>query len=153
MYADTVQPIALLFAGSSTTTIGNRISDVTSPWASALSVPLLDADKLSHDRGSSDWLRHGRRARCDFSLDFARAMAAKEAHAERICSRMRFSCWRWGVSYEDPLRAAVVLFIMRRAARNPLVLLTPRCRTEVSHRRFSCIGWNEPQQPRDDRSG
>src|SRR5258708_432712 len=28
--SDTVQPIALLFAGSSTTTIGNRISDVTS---------------------------------------------------------------------------------------------------------------------------
>ena len=144
--ADTVQPIALLFAGSSTTTIGNRISDVTSALGvSFVGPPSTTATFTCPAAAATAAAPAGTRAAI-FPSGFARAMAAKERHAERLMLEDAVLGVGVGVSSEDPSEALVLIYLEEGRSHSPLPADLDGVRTEVVRTdAFRAFGWNEPQ--------
>ena len=144
--ADTVQPIALLFAGSSTTTIGNRISDVTSALGVSFVGPASTTATFTCPAAAATAAAPaGRRAAMSPS-GFARAMAAKERHAERLMLEDAVLGVGVGVSSEDPSEAVVLIYLEEGRSHSPLAADLDGVRTEVIRTdAFRAFGWNEPQ--------
>jgi hypothetical protein len=137
--AGTAEPVALLFAGSSTSTIGNPIQDVmgalgvsfvggaphavTCPAAAAgaaTSTPSLPAHAIE------------------------RASAAKSRHAEALLERRDVQGVGVGVSETDPSQAAIVLYVIEGPSHGPLPLELDGVPTQVvASDRFRATGWNE----------
>ena len=144
--ADTVQPIALLFAGSSTTTIGNRISDVSSALGVSFVGPPSSAATFTCPAAAATAAAPaGARAAISPS-GFARAMAAKERHAERLMLEDAVLGVGVGVSSEDPSEAVVLIYLEEGRSHSPLAADLDGVRTEVIRTdAFRAFGWNEPQ--------
>ncbi len=144
--ADSVQPIALLFAGSSTTTIGNRISDVTSALGVSFVGPASTTATFTCPAAAATAAAPaGARAAISPS-GFARAMAAKERHAERLMLEDAVLGVGVGVSSEDPSEAVVLIYLEEGRSHSPLPADLDGVRTEVVRTdAFRAFGWNEPQ--------
>jgi len=144
--ADTVQPIALLFAGSSTTTIGNRISDVTSALGVSFVGPTSTTATFTCPAAAATAAAPaGARAAISPS-GFARAMAAKERHAERLMLEDAVLGVGVGVSSEDPSEVVVLIYLEEGRSHSPLPADLDGVRTEVIRTdAFRAFGWNEPQ--------
>ncbi len=144
--ADTVQPIALLFAGSSTTTIGNRISDVTSALGVSVVGPTSTTASFTCPAAAATAAAPaGARAAISPS-GFARAMAAKERHAERLMLEDAVLGVGVGVSSEDPSEAVVLIYLEEGRSHSPLAADLDGVRIEVIRTdAFRAFGWNEPQ--------
>jgi len=143
--SDTVQPIALLFAGSSTTTIGNRISDVTSALGVNFVGPTSAKPSFTCPAAASAAAPAGVRAAVS-PAGFARAMAAKERHAERLMLEDAVLGVGVGVSSEDPSEAVVLIYLEEGRSHSPFPADLDGVRTEVIRTdAFRAFGWNEPQ--------
>jgi len=145
--SDTVQPIALLFAGSSTTTIGNRISDVTSALGVSFVGPATASPTFTCPApAASAAAPAGARAAVSPS-SFARAVAAKERHADRLMLDDTVLGVGVGASSEDPSEAVVLIYLEEGRSHSPLPADLNGVRTEVVRTdAFRAFGWNEPQQ-------
>jgi hypothetical protein len=139
--ADTVQPIALLFAGSSATTIGNRISDVTS----ALGVSFVGPASTTPTFTCPAALAPAAAPAAVSSSGFARALAAKERHADRLMFDDAIIGVGVGVSTENPSEAVVLIYLEEGRAHSPLPAELDGVPTEVVRTdAFRAFGWNEP---------
>ena len=135
--SDTAEPIGLLFAGSSTTTIGNRISDVISalnvafvggnthvvscPGAAAASVAALTPGAAN------------------------RATAAKEAQADRLMTDAAVLGVGVGANPDNPNEPVVVIYVQEGRAHGPIPAVLDGVRTQVIRTdAFRAFGWNEP---------
>ena len=145
--ADTVQPIALLFAGSSTTTIGNRISDVTSALGVNFVGPASTKPTFTCPAAAAGVLSPaGPRANL-LPGSFARAMASKERHADRLMLDDAVLGVGVGVSSQDPSEAAVIVYLEEGRSHAPLPAELDGVRTEIVRTdAFRAFGWNELPQ-------
>jgi len=145
--ADTVQPIALLFAGSSTATIGNRISDVTSALGVSFVGPASTTATFTCPAAAATAAAPGGARAAISPSGFARAMAAKERHVERLMLEDAVLGVGVGVSSEDPSEALVLIYLEEGRSHSPLPADLDGVRTEVIRTdAFRAFGWNEPQQ-------
>jgi hypothetical protein len=145
--SDTVEPIALLFAGSSTTTIGNRISDITSALGVSFVGPTSTSPTFTCPAAVPGPTKHGRRAAVS-QASFSRALAAKERHADRLMLDEAVLGVGVGVSSEDPSEAAVIIYLEEGRSHAPLPSELDGVRSEVVRTdAFRAFGWNEPLQP------
>ncbi len=134
--ADSAQPIGLLYAGSSTTTIGNRISDVTS----ALNVALVGGP--THSVACPT----GGKPQAALTPGAAnRATAAKEAHAGRLMADAAVLGVGVGANPDNPNEAVVVIYVQEGRAHGPIPAELDGVRTQVIRTdAFRAYGWNEP---------
>jgi hypothetical protein len=144
--SDTVQPIALLFAGSSTTTIGNRISDVTSALGISFVGPASTTPSFICPAPSG--VAPGGPHASISPASFVRAAAAKERHADRLMLDDAVLGVGVGGSSEDPSEAVVVIYLEEGRAHSALPSHLDGVRTEVVRTdAFRAFGWNESRLP------
>jgi hypothetical protein len=144
--ADTVRPIALLFAGSSTTTIGNRISDVTSALGVSFVGPTSTTPTFTCPVAAASAATSTGRSIVS-PAGFARAVAAKERHADRLMLDDAVIGVGVGASSEDRSEAVVLIYLEEGRAHSPLPAELDGVRTEVVRTdAFRAFGWNEPAQ-------
>ena len=141
--SDTVQPIALLFAGSSTTTVANPISDVTA----ALGVTFVGpASATSTVTCPASLAATSPRAGVS-PASLARAAAAKEWHADRLMLDDAVLGVGVGASSEDPSEAVVIIYLEQGRAHAPLPSDLDGVPIEIVRTdAFRAFGWNEPRQ-------
>jgi hypothetical protein len=145
--SDTVQPIALLFAGSSTTTIGNRISDVTSALGVSFVGPSSTTPSFACPAAAAITPTHPGPRSTVSPAGFARAVAAKERHANRLMLDDAVLGIGVGASSENPSETVVVIYLEEGRAHSPLPAELDGVRTEVVRTdAFRAFGWNEPAQ-------
>ena len=146
--ADTAEPIALLYAGSSSATIGNRTSDV----GNALGISFVGGGTHavtcpSGGGGGGPKPKpkgaHGALSRAALE----RAIAAKEAHAYRLLADPAILGLGVSASSEDPSEPVIVIYLEQGRAHGPIPSQLSGVRTEVIRTdAFRAYGWNEPDQ-------
>ena len=141
--SSTAQPVALLFAGSSSTTIGNPISDV----AAALGVSFVGgADHAvtcptSGGGGGPKPKPRGRQG----VVGFDRALAAKEQYARDLMMDPAIMGVGVGASSEDPSEAVVVIYVEQGRAHGLIPAQLNGVKTEIIRTdRIRAYSWNEP---------
>ena len=145
--ADTVQPIALLFAGSSTSTVGNRISDVTSALGINFVGPANATPTLKCPAPAAGAIAPTVPRAATSPASFTRAVEAKERHADRLMLDEAVLGVGVGVSSEDPSEAAVVIYLEEGRSHAPLPTDLDGVRTKIIRTdSFRAFGWNEPLQ-------
>lgn len=140
--SDTTQPIGLLFAGSDTVTIGNRISDVISAF-SALGVNLNFVGDGTHavtcPTGGG-----GGGSPPPSPDEVERATEAKERHAQRLMTDPAIMGVGVGVSEQNPSEAVVVIYVEQGRPHGPIPQQLDAVRTRVIRTsRIRAYGWNE----------
>jgi len=136
--SDTAEPIALLYAGSSTTTIGNRISDVTT----ALGVSFVGGGTHGVTCPSGG---KPQAALSPAAID--RATAAKDEHAHRLMADPAIIGVGVGASSEDRSEPVIVIYVEQGRAHGPIPSELNGVRTEVIRTEaFRAYGWNEPDR-------
>lgn len=142
--SDTAQPLALLYAGSSTTTIGNPVGDVIS----ALGVSFVGGN--SHAVSGCDSGGGGGGGKPpgvppgppQHAID--RATAAKNAHAQRLFQNPAVQGVGVGASDVDPSEAVVVIYTIAGQATRPMPRFLDGVATKtIVTDRFVAYGWNE----------
>lgn len=138
--ADSARPVALLFAGSSTTTIGNPIQDVIA----ALGVSVVGGATHAVACPGSAVATSGSTALAPAGDALARAAGVKSAHAQRLLSRPGVQGVGVGAAADDPSELALVVYVVQGMGHDPLpeVLDGMPVRVERSER-FQAFGWNE----------
>lgn len=137
--ADTAQPMGLLFAGSSTVTIANRIADVTS----ALGVNVVGGvtHTVTCPGGGT-----GGGPPPPSPDDVRRATEIKERHANRLMSDPAIMAVGVGVSKENPAEAVIVIYVEQGRPHGPVPEQLEGVRTRVILTdRIRAYRWNEPQ--------
>ncbi len=134
-------PVALLFAGSSTSTIGNPIADVTS----ALNISFVGSNTgtaVSCPGGASS--TSSGPGPSPQAAD--RALAAKQAHAAGLFQNPAVQGVGVGASDSDPSEAVVVIYTIAGipTGRMPAFLDGVATKVIVTDR-FRAYGWNESQ--------
>jgi hypothetical protein len=136
------QPVALLYAGSSSTTIGNPIQDVTS----ALGVTFVGASNPGNvscpSSGGGEGGSGPQAAVSPQAMD--RALAAKNAHSLPLFQNAAVQGVGVGVSDADASEAVIVIYTIAGVptGRMPEFLDGVRTKTIVTDR-FVAYGWNE----------
>ena len=137
---DTAQPVALLFAGSSTTTIGNPITDVVN----ALGVSFVGgaAHSVACTGGAaSTQTGHGL-----FASGLSRALNAKEAHWQELFRDSAVQGVGVGEDPANPGEGAVVIYVEEGRAHGPIPAEIDGVNTVVVVTdRFRATGWNEKE--------
>lgn len=140
--AGTAKPVALLYAGSSTTTIGNPIQDVISALnisfvggaTHSVSCPAAAASGMT-SRGGTGGLSGE-------SLD--RAAAAKKRSSAGLLAGRGVQGVGVGARSADPSQAAIVIYVTAGVEHAPLPDSIDGVPTEVvTTDRFVAYGWNE----------
>ena len=135
--SDTAQPVALLFAGSSTTTIGNPITDV----ASALGVTFVGGTthSVTCPAGAAAPLAALSPA------EFHRALTAKEGHWQELFRDAAVQGVGVGADPANPTQGAVIIYVEQGRAHGPIPTELDGVKTVVVlSDRFRASGWNEP---------
>ena len=135
------QPVGLLFAGSSTTTIANPIGDVTT----ALGVTFVGgADHAATCPGAAG-VATGAAARGPLTGSVGRALLAKEKHAERLMQDEAVIGVGVGADPNDPSEAVVVIYLEQGRVHGPIPAELDGVRTHIVRTdAFQAFGWNEP---------
>ncbi len=143
--SDTAQPIALLFAGSSTTTVANPISDVTS----ALGVTFVGGSThavtcpSSGGGGGGGPKPKGKGVLSPAAV--ARATAVKEKHAQGLMADPAVIGVGVGASSADASEAVVLIYLEQGRLHGPIPSELDGVQTEVIRTdAFRAYGWNEP---------
>ncbi len=145
--SDNAEPIGLLFAGSSTETIANRISDVTSTLGvSVVGGPDHAVTGCSTNGGGNGKGHHGHGKPTQAS--FGQAMAAKHAYAHGLMADPAVLGVGVGASLTNPSQAVVVVYVERGRSHGPIPpqlngVPTRIVRTGI----FRAYGWNEKAHP------
>jgi hypothetical protein len=139
--SDTAQPVALLFAGSSTTTIGNPIGDV----ANALGVTFVGGATHSVTCPASPAAAtqaHGLSA-----SEFNRASTAKEGHWQELFQDAAIQGVGVGEDPGNPGQGAVIIYVEEGRAHGPIPAEIAGVKTVVVVTdRFRATGWNEKNE-------
>jgi hypothetical protein len=137
----TAQPVALLFAGSSTTTIGNPAHDV----ASALGVSFVGGGSHSvtcSTAQATTQVSHG-----VSSSELDRAVSAKEAHWQELFQDDAIQGVGVGEDPDNPGLAVVIIYVEEGRAHGPIPSEIDGVKTIVMITdRFRATGWNEPTE-------
>lgn len=139
--SDTAQPVALLYAGSSSSTIGNPIQDVTS----ALGVTFVGGG--THAVNCTGAAGATSASLPDREVD--RASAVKDQHARGLMSDPAVLGVGIGAHPQNPGEAVLVVYVETgRALGRPIPSQIDGVRTVVVRTEpFRAFGWNEkPQQ-------
>lgn len=140
------RPTALLFAGSSSTTIGNPINEVLSQLTTSLgsAVSFVGTSNPGNVTcpaagGSSPGGRPSQTG-----LD--RAAAAKEAHAQELMADPAVMGVGVGSSERNPAEAVVNIYVETGRAHGPIPAELDGVRTQIIRTDLiRAYGWNEPQ--------
>ena len=136
------QPVALLFAGSSTTTIGNPISDVTNAFGVSI---VGGADHAVTCPAAAGAITPAA-ARGPLVGSIGRALLAKEKHADRLMQDEAVIGVGVGADPADPSEAVVVIYLEQGRTYGPIPAELEGVRTLVVHTdAFRAFDWNEPQ--------
>ena len=139
--SDTAQPIALLYAGSSTTTIGNRISDVTS----ALGVSFVGGGTHSVScpaAAPAPTKPHGKPSQ----NGFVSATKAKDKHVARLMSDPAVLAVGLGASEADPSEAVVTVHVEKGRGHGAIPAQLDGVPTRIIETdAFRAYGWNESE--------
>ncbi|MDT8070535.1 MAG: hypothetical protein ROO76_20410 [Terriglobia bacterium] len=142
--SDTTQPVALLFAGSSTTTIGNPIGDVIN----ALGVTFVGS-KSRHSvtcpsAGAGTGGQHGQSMGISQS-EHARAKIAKDRNAHALFADPAVQGVGIGEDPDNPGLAVLVIYLEQGRAHGAIPAEIDGVKTvKVITDRFRAYGWNEP---------
>ena len=132
----------MLYAGSSSTTIGNPIGDVTT----ALAVSFVGGGTHAVTCPSGGGGGGGRGGPRSDSIQ--RATAAKERHAGRLMADPAIQGVGVGAADDNPEQAVVVLYVETGRAHGPLPTELDGVPVKVIQTdRFVAYGWNEPETP------
>ena len=144
--ADT-HPTALLFAGSSSTTIGNPVSDVLSQVSSSLGKPVSfvgtnnPGDVSCPAAANTAPTRHG--APSQTGLD--RAAAAREAHVQDLMADPAVLAVGVGSNENNPSEAVVNVYVETGHAHGRIPPELDGVRTQIIRTDLiRAYGWNEP---------
>lgn len=135
--SDTAQPVALLFAGSSTTTIGNPITDVVK----ALGITFVGGPThtISCTAGAAAPVGKGLS-----EAEFHRALTAKEGHWQQLLSDAAIQGVGVGEHPDVPGEGAVIIYVEQGRAHGPIPAEIDGVKTVVVMTdRFRATGWNE----------
>ena len=134
------QPVALLYAGSSTTTIGNPIGEVLSQVGNTLgsSVSFVGSTCSAFaDPAGEEWV-------ADDQLEYATSV--KERHAARLMADPAVMAVGVGAAAGDPGRAAIVIILEEGRAHGPLPVELDGVRVRVLRSDpIRAYGWNEAE--------
>lgn len=140
--SSTAQPVALLFAGSSSSTIGNPIQDVIK----SLSISFVGGTtthSITCPSGGGQASTQGLSA-----SEVDRATAAKDRHADRLMADPAVQGVGVGAAADNPEEAVVVIYLETGRAHGPLPDELDGVRTQIIRTdRFRAFGWNEPEVP------
>ncbi len=131
--------MALLFAGSSTTTVANPIGDVTN----ALGVSFVGGGNhavtcTAAAAGTSQ------AALGPLVGSMGRALAAKEKHASRLMQDEAVIGVGVGAALDDPSEAVMVIYLEQGRAHGPIPSELDGVRTQIVRTEaFRAFGWNE----------
>lgn len=138
--SDTAQPVALLFAGSSSTTIGNPITDVVN----ALGVTFVGGATHSVSCTAAAAAVSGKGLSAS---EFHRALIAKEGHWQELFQDAAIQGVGVGEDPDNPGQGAVVIYVEQGRAHGPIPTELDGVKTVVVVTdRFRASGWNEPIQ-------
>jgi hypothetical protein len=137
----TPQPVGLLFAGSSTTTIANPIDEVLSRVGTALgrsvSFDLVGMSTTSTTTSAGSTLS---------PQEIARGTNAKEAHVATLMRDPSVVAVGVGEDLQNPGRAAVVIFVLHGVARAAIARELDGVPTRIVETDpIVAFGWNEPE--------
>ncbi|MCI0349975.1 MAG: S1 family peptidase [Acidobacteriales bacterium] len=137
--SNTAQPVALLYAGSSSTTIGNPATEV----AQKLGVSFVGGPQHSV---SCTGAAAAAVALPDHEVD--RARNVKERYAPGLMRDDAIQGVGVGAHPENPGEAAIVIYVEEGRAHGRIPSLIEGVRTVVIRTdRFRAYGWNEKEQP------
>ncbi len=133
---DAHNPVALLFAGSSTTTIGNPVGEVLTELGtrigSTLGFDVSGASSLTSTQGSA------------LSTDeIARGTHAKDAHARRLMADPTVFGVGVGEDPDEPGRAALVVYVAHGRGRGIARRFNGVATRIVETDPITAFGWNE----------
>ena len=143
------RPTALLFAGSSSTTIGNPISQVLSQVSTSLGKAVTFVGAATNTSvtcpANAAANTSGPRGRpSQIGLD--RAAAAKEAHANELMTDPAVLGVGVGANERNPAQAVVNIYVETGRAHGPIPAQLDGVRTQIIRTdRIQAYGWNEPQ--------
>jgi hypothetical protein len=136
------EPVALLFAGSSTTTIANPISDVTE----AFGVSVVGGKDHTVTCPAAAGAIAPAAARGPLVGSMERARLAKENHAGRLMQDEAVIGVGVGADPQDPSEAVVIIYLEQGRTHGPIPAELDGVRTLVVNTdAFRAFGWNEPQ--------
>jgi hypothetical protein len=131
-------PVALLFAGSSTTTIANPINEVLTQLSAA-----LDSAVSFDVSGASSGAAVQESSLSDNEIE--RGTRAKEAHAARLMADPTVFAVGVGADADEPGRAAVVVYVARGRGRGAIERRLDGVATQIVETDpIVAFGWNEP---------
>ena len=137
---DTAQPVALLFAGSSSTTIGNPITDVVN----ALGVSFVGG--ATHSVACTSGAAAPQTSHGLFASGFSRALNAKEAHWQELFRDSAVQGVGVGEDPANPGEGAVIIYVEEGRAHAPIPTEIDGVNTVVVVTdRFRATGWNEKE--------
>ena len=139
--SDTAQPVALLFAGSSTTTIGNPITDVVN----ALGVSFVGGGTHTVTCTAAAAATRGNQGLSE--AEFHRALSAKEGHWQNLFQDDAIQGVGVGEDPDNPGRGAVVIYVEEGRAHGPIPAEINGVKTVVVITdRFRATGWNSTEE-------
>jgi hypothetical protein len=139
---DTADPVALLFAGGTTDTVGNPISQVLAGLAdpsNPQSTPIFVGTSATHsvDACNLPKPQSGMAARLAVHKGVAsaeavsNAFAIRDAHASGLMAHPQVQAVGVGASYDNPNEPAILLFVTRGQPRTNLPLEVDGVRTRI----------------------
>src|SRR6266446_965786 len=132
------QPVGLLFAGSSTSTVANPISDVTN----AFGVSIVGG--ADHTVSCPATAGTAAIARGQLVGSLQRALLAKEKHAERLMQDEAVIGVGVGADPADPSEAVIVIYLEEGRPHGPIPAELDGVRTNVVRTdAFRAFAWNE----------
>ena len=138
--AATAQPVALLYAGSSTTTIGNPVQDVIS----ALNISFVGGANHAVSCPASAAMTSSTGARGLSAQAIEHAAVVKNRKAGDLLARPGVQGVGVGASSGDPTQVAIVIYVIAGSGHSPLPESIDGVPTEiVSTDRFRAYGWND----------
>ena len=136
------QPVALLFAGSNTTTVANPISDVTI----AFGVTFVGGRDHPVACPAAAGAITTTATRGPLVGSTERARLAKEKHADRLMKDEAVIGVGVGADPADPSEAVVVIYLEQGRTHGPIQAELDGVPTHVVNTdAFRAFGWNEPQ--------
>jgi len=140
--SDTAQPVGLLFAGSSTTTIANPARDV----ANALGVTFVGGANHSVTCPAAATTQGGRGLS---TVELERGTSAKEAHWQDLFQDDAIQGVGVGEDPDNPGNAAVLIYVEEGRAHGAIPTEIDGVKTVVVITdRFRATGWNESTEQR-----
>jgi hypothetical protein len=139
------RPVGLLYAGSSTTTIGNPIDEVLTKVGSSLGSNMTFVGSADNTGGCAGAAAGGVASLSLAELD--RARGAKNAHARRLMADPAVMAVGLGAHPENPSEAVLMIYVEQGKPHLQIASQLNGVRTQVIRTdRIRAFGWNESEK-------